>query len=106
MCDQLVDLDLRYSRRACSLGVQDAQGLTGEGAMAVLRELGRLAGSADSAPATEQLGAALAHAREAGSREQVGPSYCRLRMDSVRALRHLIIATVENRIGNRPVLGA
>jgi hypothetical protein len=51
--------------------------------MAVLRELGRLAGSPDSAPAAEQLGAALAHTREAGSREQVGylpllPMQCHL----------------------------
>ena len=65
MCARLVHLIL--------CGAQDAEGLTSAGAMAVLRELGRLAGSPDSAPAVEQLAAALAHAREGASREQVLP---------------------------------
>jgi hypothetical protein len=47
------------------------------GVVAVLRELGRLAGSPDSAPAVEQLAAVLAYTREAVAREQVGD--CRFR---------------------------
>ncbi len=47
--------------------------MAGAGVAAVLRELGRLAGSPDSAPAVEQLAAVLAYAREGVAREQVGP---------------------------------
>jgi hypothetical protein len=45
--------------------------MAGAGVAAVLRDLGRLAGSPDSAPAVEQLAAVLAHTREAVAREQV-----------------------------------